>query len=451
MDCIAAIATPLAPSAIGILRLSGDGAAAVAGRVFHPANGRDFAEHSPRTMVYGAVETPEGTLLDHGLGVWFSAAHSYTGEEAVELYLHGSPVVLGETLSLLLSSGARQAGPGEFTRRAFLSGRMDLTQAEAVMDLIDAETAEAARLAAAQEGGALRRKVEGIYEGLLEVASRFYAVVDYPDEDLEDVSPEELKGDLAVWQRDLEALVSTARRGRILKSGLPAVLLGKPNVGKSSLLNALTGTDRCLVTATAGTTRDTVEEKVRLGGVVLRLTDTAGIRQTADEIEAMGVERTLRAADQAELALVVIDGSRPLTAEDEEAFAAASGCKKVLVVRNKADLPVCPAVSERFPEAVPVSARTGEGLEELEQAVAALYPAGEAPAGCLLANARQEDAARRALGAVERARAAFAGGLTPDAVLSDVEDAMNALGELTGRTAKEDIVSAIFSRFCVGK
>ena len=165
----------------------------------------------------------------------------------------------------------------------------------------------------------------------------------------------------------------------------------------------------------------------------------------------MGVERARRAADQAELALVVIDGSRPLTAEDEEAFAAASGCKKVLVVRNKADLPVCPAVSERFPEAIPVSARTGEGLEELEQAVAALYPAGEAPAGCLLANARQEDAARRALGAVERARAAFAGGLTPDAVLSDVEDAMNALGELTGRTAKEDIVSAIFSRFCVGK
>lgn len=319
------------------------------------------------------------------------------------------------------------------------------------MDLIDAETAEAARLAAAQEGGALRRRVEGIYEGLLEVASRFYAVVDYPDEDLEDVSPEELKGDLEVWQRDLEALVSTARRGRILKSGLPAVLLGKPNVGKSSLLNALTGTDRCLVTATAGTTRDTVEEKVRLGGVVLRLTDTAGIRQTADEIEAMGVERARRAADQAELALVVVDGSQPLTAEDEEAFAAASGCSKVLVVRNKADLPVCPAVSEHFPEAIPVSARTGEGLEALEQAVAALYPAGEAPTGCLLANARQEDAARRALGAVERARAAFAGGLTPDAVLSDVEDAMNALGELTGRTAKEDIVSAIFSRFCVGK
>jgi len=451
MDCIAAIATPLAPSAIGILRLSGDRAAEIAGAVFRCAGGRPLTEQKPRTMVYGGAYTSEGQLLDHGLAVVFPAERSYTGEESVELYLHGSPVALGEVLSELLSAGARQAGPGEFTRRALLNGRIDLTQAEAIMDLIDAESAEAARMAAAQEGGALRREVEGLYEKLLAMATQFYAVVDYPDEDVEDLSREEIGGVLKQAQKDLRRLLATARRGRFVKNGLPTALVGKPNVGKSSLLNALTGTERCLVTATAGTTRDTVEEKVRLGGVVLRLTDTAGIRATEDEIEAMGVERARRAAEEAELALLVIDGSRPLTEEDEAAVKVAGCARHTLVVLSKSDLPRCPETVARFPDAIAVSSQTGEGLDALEAAVAKLYPAGEVRSGCLLANARQEDAARRAAAAVERAQAAFDSGLTPDAVLTDVEEAMNALGELTGRTAKEDIVTEIFARFCVGK
>ena len=451
MNCIAAIATPLAPSAIGILRLSGEHAAALADRVFHPASGRPLGEQPPRTMVYGAAENGEGDLLDHGLGVWFPAEHSYTGEEAVELYLHGSPVVLQEVLSALLAAGARQAGPGEFTRRAFLNGRMDLTQAEAVMDLIDAETAEAARLAAAQEGGALRREIDRLYNGLLAMASQFYAVVDYPDEDVEDLSRGDIQRVLQETARGMETLLATARRGQVIKTGLPAALIGKPNVGKSSLLNVLLGTDRCLVTATPGTTRDTVEEKVRLGGLTLRLTDTAGIRDTEDEIEAMGVDRARRAAKQSSLALLVVDGSRPLTAEDEEAAAAAQKAEKLLILRSKADLPADPATVERFPDAIPVSAHTGAGLAELEKAVETLYPMGGDEGGRLLSNVRQENAARRALQAVRRGTEAFASGLSPDAVLTDVEEAMNALGELTGRTAREDIVTEIFSRFCVGK
>ena len=451
MDCIAAIATAPAPSAIGILRLSGDGAAEKAGRVFTPQNGRPLTDQPPRTLVYGAVSDRDGALLDHGLAAVFPAGSGFTGEEAVELYCHGSPVVLQEALAAVFAAGARLAAPGEFTRRAFLHGRMDLTQAEAVMDLIDAETAEAARLAAAQGEGSLRRAVEAVYDDLLALASRFYAVVDYPDEDIEDLSRGDILAVLDGASVRLEALLSTCRRGQIVKHGLPTALIGRPNVGKSSLLNALTGLDRALVTATAGTTRDTVEEKVRLGGVTLRLIDTAGIRETTDEIEEMGVERARQAAKGAALALFVVDGSGPPTAQDEAAFAAAGQAERVLVVYNKADLPQNQEMTAKFPGGVAVSARTGAGLAELEAAVAALYPQGAAESGALLTNARQEDAARRAKAAVDRAREAYVGGLTPDAILADAEEAMSALGELTGRTAREDIVSQIFQRFCVGK
>jgi len=454
MDIISAIATGSAAAAIGIVRVSGAGCFALCDRVFLPAGGSPLSGSPPRTMVYGRVLDRAGAVIDDGLAVRFFGPNSYTGEDSAEFHCHGSPVVLRELLSALFALGARQAKAGEFTRRAFLNGRMDLTQAEAVVDLIVAETAAAAKNAAAQLGGALRRDFETVYDVLLELSSRFYAVVDYPDEDIEDIHPEQIKAALRTADETLSRLLATCGRGRVLRSGVPAAIVGRPNAGKSSLLNALLGYDRSIVTAAAGTTRDTVEEPLLCGGVLLRLTDTAGIRDTEDTVESLGVGRARDAARRAELAFLVLDGSEPLTPEDAEAMAAAETAGSVIAVVNKADLPQrldLSAVAARFSDTVCVCARTGEGLDGLEHLVAARYPEGETPTGEILTAERQQEAAQRARDAIRRAGAALSGGLTPDAVLTDVEEALSALGELTGKTAKEEIVSRIFSRFCVGK
>lgn len=453
-DTIAAIATAPAAAAVGIVRLSGAETRRVLAALFTPVDGRSAAELPPRRMTYGTVRDAEGRTLDHALAVVFSAGHSYTGEESAELHCHGSPVVLQEVLRAAFAAGARQAQAGEFTERAFLNGKMDLTEAEAVIDLIDAETAEAARNAAAQVDGALRRPLEQVYDALLGLTSRFYAVVDYPDEDIEDLTLAETERTLTESEQTLAALLGTFARGRVLKSGAATAIVGAPNAGKSSLLNALVGYDRAIVTDIAGTTRDTVEEKVLVGGVLLRLTDTAGIRNSADRIEAMGVERSRQAAQRAALALLVLDGSQTLTDEDEQAMAAAEQAPRLLVLVNKSDLPQkldTAALAERFPRVLHISAQTGAGLDALAEAVAALYPAGETPAGELLTNARQADAVERALSAVAEARGALDMGMTPDVVLTDCEAALEALGELNGKRIREDLVDTIFSRFCVGK
>ena len=451
-DTIAAIATPQQPSAIGILRLSGPDTRAVLEQVFRAKNGQSAAEQIPRAMVLGDLLDSEGRLLDNVLCVYFPGPDSYTGEDCAELHCHGSPVVLNEGLRALFAAGARQARGGEFTQRAFLNGRMDLIQAEAVIDLIDAETAEAARNAVGQVSGSLSRLVDNIYNDIMGVVSRFYAVVDYPDEDIEEHTRQEVLDTLDRAKTDLTALAATFSRGQLLKAGVPTVILGKPNAGKSSLLNALLGYDRAIVTDVAGTTRDTVEEKVRLGNVLLRLIDTAGIRDTGDAIERQGVARSRAAAAQAALALLVLDGSAPLDEEDEAAMAVAETVAKVLAVVNKADLPQkLDTGALDFQRVIPLSAKTGEGLDRLTDAIAALYPAGSEQQGHLLTNARQADAVSRALAAVESAQAALRSGMTPDAVLTDAEAALSALGELNGKSVREDLVSTIFSRFCVGK
>ena len=458
MDTIAAIATGHSPTAIGIVRVSGEGCFALCDKVFRAANGRPFSEQPPRKMVFGEMLDGQGRVIDQGLAVRFPGPHSYTGEDSAEFHCHGSPVVLRELLDALFAAGARQAKAGEFTQRAFLNGRLDLTQAEAVIDLIDAETAAAARNAAAQLDGGLRRVLEPIQDSLLDITSRFYAVVDYPDEDIEDVKPEQVAEALSSAEKQLSSLLATCQRGKVLKSGVRTAIVGRPNAGKSSLLNALAGYERAIVTDIPGTTRDTVEESVLCGGVLLRLIDTAGIRDTEDVVEQKGVERSRKALESADLVLAVVDGSVPLTDEDLEVLRLAAENPRWIAVFSKCDLWDTKAhsvgiIGSPAPAAsVTLSSVTGEGLGDLENAVAALFPAGDPKeAGSLLTDQRQEEAARRARDAVRRAKDALENGLTPDAVLTDAEEALDSLGELTGRTAKEEIVSRIFSRFCVGK
>ena len=457
MDCIAAVSTGANPTAIGIVRLSGEGAFALCDRVFRPVNGRPFDAQEPRKMVFGEMLDHEGRVIDRVLAVRFPAPRSYTGEDSAEFHCHGSPVVLRELLNALFAAGARQAAAGEFTRRAFLNGRLDLTEAEAVIDLIDAQTPAAARNAAAQLDGALRRLLEPVQESLLEITSRFYAVVDYPDEDIEDVGPAETALALKTADDALGRLLGTAQRGRILKNGVRTAIVGRPNAGKSSLLNALAGYDRAIVTDIPGTTRDTVEESVLCGDVQLRLIDTAGIRETADAVEKLGVERSRAAMESADLVLAVADGSAELTAGDLDIMTQASRSKRWIAVYTKRDL----KADVRFPDShwetppaavISLSNLTGEGLDKLEEAISALFPAGShADGGTLLTDLRQEEAIRRAREAVCRAREALEAGFTPDAILTDAEEALEAIGELTGRTAREEIVDRIFSRFCVGK
>ena len=452
-ETIAAVATGWNVSAIGIVRVSGPETLSILDGAFLPADGKPLSAHRDRQLVFGSALDREGRVVDVCLATVSRGPASYTGEDTAELQCHGSPAALRAVLDSLFARGARQARAGEFTRRAFLNGRMDLTAAEAVIDLIEAETPLAARNAAGQLSGAICRRAEEIYDSLTAICSHYHAVLDYPDEDIPPFTLEQYRTRIAAAEEALGRLLATHSRGRLLEKGVDTAILGKPNVGKSSLLNALLGYERAIVTAVPGTTRDTVSERCVLGDLTLRLTDTAGLRASADPVEAMGVERSRSAAEKASLCLVVLDRSRPLEEEDRQVMALAAAAPHRIAVVNKTDLPPAwePESLTGFDAVCPVCAREGTGLEALSAAAEELFPLPEAAAGEILTNARQAEIIGRACEYLAAARRAMDEGVPPDAVLTECEGALEALAELTGRSVRADVTEGIFSRFCVGK
>lgn len=448
---IAAISTGRQVCAIGIIRMSGDGCIAVAGEVFIP-QGAPLSQVPNRKLVMGSLKDSQGRIIDQCMAVCSRAPHSYTGEDTVEFHCHGSPAVLAAGLDALYRAGARPAQRGEFTKRAFLNGKLDLTQAEAVIDLIEADTADAAANAAGQVGGVLQKKLAPIYDALTDLCSHFHAVLDYPDEDIADFGLQDYAATLRSAAKALYQLLRSYGQGRILRQGVAAAIVGKPNVGKSSLLNTLAGFDRAIVTDIPGTTRDTVEESVMVGATRLRLIDTAGIRETLDTVEAMGVERSKKALEEADLAIFLCDGSQPLTQEDQEIISLCLEVPNSIALINKSDLGSVVQPSDLpFTTVLETSLTQKDGLSKLADVLDEMF-AGALPCdGSILTNARQFDACRRAYESMLESLKGLQLGQTPDAVLMDVEAAMEAMGEVTGATVREDITARIFERFCVGK
>ncbi len=453
---IAAIATAAGEGGIGIVRISGRDALRIASRLFCARNLKNLADAKPRFLYYGHV-TDGDRAIDEGLAVYMPAPHSYTGEDVVEIQIHGSSEALSETLGLAFAAGALPAEPGAFTARAFWNGRLDLSQAEAVMDIITAKNRAALLQAESHLTGALSRYVKETRQALSDLIGSLEVTIDYPEEDLEEPTREETLLALADLETSLSALLTRAKNGRILKEGLRVSIVGRPNAGKSSLLNALLAEDRAIVTELPGTTRDTIEETVRIGGASIVLMDTAGLRETDNRIEKIGIARAKKSMETADLILAVFDASAPLTEEDRALLSALSG-KKSLLLLNKTDL--APSVSETdlreiLPKAsiLSLSAQTGDGMAALEEALAKAAGLQDIDDGraLVLTNARHTDLVRRALDAVLRAKTAAEQKLSADCLAVDLTEAYQLLGEITGETMDEDLIHAIFSRFCVGK
>lgn len=449
-DTIAALSTPPGKSAIGVLRLSGPAARQIALAIFLP----DGGEPPPRTMALGTLTGADAVPIDRCMAVFFEGPESYTGEDMIEVYCHGSLPVLYKALEAMYIAGARPARAGEFTRRALLNGKMGLLEVEATGALIAAETEEAAKNAAAQLSGVLHREIAAAYDLVLNVLAHFQAIVDYPEEDIAAFEIPDTIAALSGVRSRLAALTDGFERGQVLQEGVPTVIIGRPNVGKSSLLNAITGTDRSIVTTLAGTTRDIVETHVKFGGVALRLMDTAGIRKARDEAEAIGVQKALRAAADAALVLLVIDASEKLKDEDMQVIDAALG-RPAVVILNKSDKPTqvkAADFGDDFGYIIEASATTGKGISDIEAAIREIFNTdGLRYDGTLLVSARQHDACRKAIDALDKATSALSEGSSPDMVLYDVECAMMTIGELLGKNTPSDVLDKIFENFCVGK
>lgn len=453
---IAAIATAPGEGGIGIIRLSGVSTLEIADKIFHTGKIKTFKEAVPCMMYFGHVMDGE-KRIDEGLAVYMKAPHSYTGEDVVEIQIHGSAEALRETLSLALRSGAVPAMRGEFTKRAFLNGRLDLAQAEAVMDIISAKGEAALTQAESHLSGALSGFVHEVMEELKDLITKLEVTIDYPEEDLEDLTMEETGDALEKIDKSLSALLKRSEEGRVIRDGLRTAIIGRPNAGKSSLLNALLQEERAIVTDVPGTTRDTIEEAVRISGVSLLLMDTAGLRETDNKVEQIGIERAWASMEKADLILAVIDGSSPLDEEDKTILHSLGG-KKAIVILNKYDLtPEVKAediweIAGHVP-VVSLSARYGSGMDELREELRKITEKQDTDAGRILflTNLRHVELVRKALDNVLRARASVREGLQADFIVIDLTEAWKTMGEITGDTMDDELIHSIFSRFCVGK
>lgn len=446
MDTIVALMTPPGRSATAVLRLSGERAKEVASNIF-------TKPLQNRKAVLGYIVNERGEKLDQSLVTYFAAPGSYTGEDVVEISLHGSPVLADAVCRLCLAQGARMAGRGEFTRRAFLAGKLDMTAAEGVMELIDARSPAELRAAAAHLCGKVYEEMNQVRQSLLSITARLYAYVDYPDDDIGEYPLEELLADLQQAGEQAAALCRRAQTGRQVREGADVCLCGAVNAGKSSLMNRLAQADRSIVTDIPGTTRDVITQSVVLGEVRLNLMDTAGLRDTDDPVERIGVEKSRRAAENAALVLCVFDASRPLSEEDEALICAVDAAKAVAVI-NKCDLASNidkEYIYNRFIHTVEISAKTGQGMEELAQVLQQLAFGGAVVDEGLIFSLRQSDCLRLMAQSIEEALTAATAGVTYDAVGVLIDEAVAAAGEMTGESLTEDTVQAIFERFCVGK
>lgn len=452
-DTVAAISTPYGKGGVALIRISGPNALSVAEKVFLPKNKKNFKDLPSAVALYGDI-LKDGNPIDDGILTIFRAPKSFTGEDTAEICCHGGILLTQNVLEAVLEAGAQPAGPGEFSKRAFLNGKMTLTGAEAVIDLINAENHRQLTLAYQNGKGRLSRACEKIYQDLAGLLASVYVFTDYPDEDLTDLSSEEFLLGLEKIREEIAALVNSYKTGRAVMEGIPTAIVGKPNTGKSSLLNLLLQKERAIVSPIAGTTRDTVEETALLGSVTLRLADTAGIRETEDTVERIGIERSLEKLKEAELILAVFDLSRPF--DEEDRLLVDSLLKKdcpIIALLNKSDLPAAPAFSlpAHFHK-IEMSAKEGipsalvKHVEQLFETDRLDYQNT-----AVLTGARQAAAAKKALSLLDCAIDALKMGVTRDIAALDAELAMAEIAEIDGRAVGEDIVSAIFSRFCVGK
>ena len=450
---IAAVATPNAPGGIGIVRISGENAVEIAAKIFRPVSGKPLTESKGYCAHFGEV-FDNNEKIDEAVCLVFRAPRSYTGEDTAEISCHGGLYITKRVLRAALDAGAEPAEAGEFTKRAFLNGKLDLAAAESVMSLISASGKQAAAAALNTLDGNLSREIRKCADEIIGICASLAAWVDYPDEDIEDTAASDM---LPIFEKTRSALADIIRRydcGRAVTDGVDAVIVGRPNVGKSTLMNMLSGFERSIVTDIAGTTRDVVEEKIVLGEIIMRVADTAGIRETENVVENIGVNLAKRRLERAELVLAVFDGSEALTADDRDIIEQCGG-KRAIALLNKSDLPAAAdkkIIEEAFPFTVELSASTGEGRDELEKAVRTIFRTNEFdPNSACLTSERQRLCCVNALGSLDEAIAAINMGVTLDAVNVCADCAINALLELTGDRATSAVVDEVFSRFCVGK
>lgn len=456
-DIIAAPSTPAGTGGIGIIRISGEGSVALADKIFKSASGKKLSEKKSHTITYGNIVDQNGKKIDEVLVSIMKAPNSYTKEDVVEINCHGGTAAVKKVMETVTNAGARTAEPGEFTKRAFLNGRIDLTQAEAVIDVINSKTERSMKNAVNQLSGGLSAKVKEIRSELVDAVSTIEAAIDYPEHDIEEETYASLNKTVTDTLSKVNHLIKTADMGKMVRDGVNLVILGKPNVGKSSLLNFLLDEERAIVTDVPGTTRDTVEEYFNIAGIPVRITDTAGVRDTDDIVEKIGVERSMERAENADLILLLIDMSRPLEDDDRRLIEFVQG-RKYVVLENKTDLEI--AVDKDETEKllgkeniISLSVKERKGTDELLKHLENMLTEGtiEAGDGVMVSNVRHKNLLEKAKTALEKALNTIEIRMPEDFVSMDISEAIGFLGEITGESLQEDIINRIFEKFCLGK